>query len=133
MNLFRYSAAGLCLLAIAPVAIAKPIAFAHGTTIMAEYGAGTMTEAQVFYAPKYFLVARPGAYSSSTVTCDDERREITYARVNYLVKRWNLEAAQANVFTWGGAVGLYERDQPRSSPGTPARNSTTRRAGSTPR
>ena len=36
-------------------AVAKPIAFAHGTTVMAEYGAGTMKEAQVFYAPKYFL------------------------------------------------------------------------------
>ena len=36
------------------LAQAKPIAFAHGTTVMAEYGAGTMNEAQVFYAPKYF-------------------------------------------------------------------------------
>jgi len=36
---------------------AKPIAFAHGTTVMAEYGAGTMRELQIFYAPRYFLSA----------------------------------------------------------------------------
>ena len=36
-------------------AIAKPIAFAEGTTVMAEYGAGTMTEAQAFYAPRFDL------------------------------------------------------------------------------
>lgn len=35
-------------------AAAKPIAFAKGTTVMAEHGAGTMNEAQVFYAPKYW-------------------------------------------------------------------------------
>ncbi|HEY3783777.1 MAG TPA: hypothetical protein VGL55_00680 [Steroidobacteraceae bacterium] len=31
--------------------VAKPIAFAGGSTIMAEYGAGTMEELQYFYAP----------------------------------------------------------------------------------
>ena len=35
------------------------------------------------------------------------RREITYARVNYLVKRWNMDGAQANVFVWGGAGQAY--------------------------
>ena len=106
MNLFRFSAAGLCLLAIASVASAKPIAFAHGTTVMAEYGAGTMTEAQVFYAPKYFWSLGLG-FTELDSDQGDERREITYARANYLVKRWNLEAAQANVFTWGGAGNAY--------------------------
>lgn len=101
MNLFRFSAAGLFLFAIASNASAKPIAFAHGTTVMAEYGAGTMTEAQVFYAPKYFWSLGLG-FTELDSDLGDERREITYARVNYLVKRWNLEAAQANVFSWGG-------------------------------
>ena len=86
--------------------MAKPIAFAHGTTVMAEYGAGTMTEAQVFYAPKYFWSLGLG---HTELDSDEsaERREITYARANYLVKRWNLEAAQANVFTWGGLGNAY--------------------------
>jgi hypothetical protein len=86
--------------------MSKPIAFAHGTTVMAEYGAGTMNEAQVFYAPRYFWSLGLG-HTELDSDQTDKRREISYARVNYLVKRWNLEAAQANVFTWGGAGQAY--------------------------
>jgi hypothetical protein len=106
MNLFRFAVAGLGLLCAADMTHAKPIAFAHGTTVMAEYGAGTMTEAQVFYAPKYFWSLGAGFLELES-DIDSTRREITYARVNYLVKRWNLESAQANVFTWGGAGNAY--------------------------
>jgi hypothetical protein len=106
MNLFRFAAASFGLLAAAGAAHAKPIAFAHGTTVMAEYGAGTMTEAQVFYAPKYFWSLGAGFLELES-DVDSKRREITYARVNHLVKRWNLESAQANVFTWGGAGNAY--------------------------
>lgn len=81
---------------------AKPIAFAHGTTVMAEYGAGTMRELQAFYAPRYFLSTGLGHLALDS-DVDGRSRDITYARLNYLVKRWNLEDAQANVFTWGGA------------------------------
>lgn len=92
------------LLVAAPLALAKPIAFAHGTTVMAEYGAGTMNEAQVFYAPKYFW-----SFGAGYLELDGTsgRREISYLRANYLVKRWNLENAQANVFAWGGAGSAY--------------------------
>jgi hypothetical protein len=80
----------------------KPIAFAEGTTVMLEYGAGTMLEAQVFYAPQYnYSVGGGHVEFDSDVTT--ERVEVTYARLNYLVRRWNLESAQANVFVWGGA------------------------------
>jgi hypothetical protein len=106
MNLFRFAVVGLGLLCAADMTHAKPIAFAHGTTVMAEYGAGTMTEAQVFYAPKYFWSLGAGFLELES-DIDSTRREITYARVNYLVKRWNLESAQANVFTWGGAGNAY--------------------------
>jgi len=107
MNLVCKSLAGFVLLAHLPgLAGAKPIAFSHGTTVMAEYGAGTMKEAQVFYAPKYFLSLGPG-YLELESDIDHRRREITYARVNYLAKRWNMEAAQANVFVWGGAGQAY--------------------------
>ena len=85
---------------------AKPIAFSHGTTVMAEYGAGTMTEAQVFYAPRYFLSVG-GGYLELESDIDHRRREITYARLNYLAKRWNMEVAQANVVVWGGAGQAY--------------------------
>jgi hypothetical protein len=106
MNPMKIALAGLLLAGTAAVADAKPIAFAHGTTVMAEYGAGTMNEAQIFYAPKYFLSVG-GGYLELESDLDGRRREITYARANYLVKRWNLAAAQANVFTWGGAGRAY--------------------------
>ena len=106
----RYLAAGALTLAMAPwAAQSKPIAFAHGTTVMAEYGAGTMTEAQVFYAPKYYLSVG-GGYLELTSDLDGRRREIAYARANYLVRRWNLESAQANVFVWGGAGQAYSSE-----------------------
>jgi len=100
MNLFKCICA--CALAAGTGAYAKPIAFAHGTTVMAEYGAGTMNEAQVFYAPKYYLSFGGGMLSLDS-DVDGRRRDITYLRANYLLKRWNMEAAQANVFVWGGA------------------------------
>lgn len=79
---------------------AKPIAFADGTTVMGEYGAGTMTEVQVFYAPT-FRYSVGGGHISLNSAENDDTRDITYVRLNYLPKRWNLEAAQANVFVWG--------------------------------
>lgn len=106
MNLMRILPVGCALAGLAGMAQAKPIAFAHGTTVMAEYGAGTMNEAQIFYAPKYFL-SLGGGYLELESDVDGRRREITYARANYLVKRWNLAHAQANVFTWGGAGQAY--------------------------
>jgi hypothetical protein len=80
---------------------AKPIAFADGYTVMAEYGAGTMKEAQLFYAPRYdFSVG--GGHVELDGDSRTKTRRIDYARLNYLVHRWNLDDAQANVFAWGG-------------------------------
>ena len=92
-------ASALALVAVP--AIAKPIAFARGTTAMLEYGAGTMNEAQVFYAPKYWWSAGGGWLELASEDGILKRR-ITYARANVLAKRWNLPRAQANVFAWGG-------------------------------
>lgn len=80
---------------------AKPIAFANGTTIMAEYGAGTMEEVQAFYAPYYWLSLGGGSLRLDSDETD-RTRSIEYLRVNYLAKRWNLDDAQANVYVWGG-------------------------------
>jgi hypothetical protein len=94
---------GACvaLALVSTSASAKPIAFANGTTIMAEYGAGTMTEAQAFYAPSHWL-STGGGYVRFDSDINDTNREIGYARVNYLAKRWNMPSAQANIFVWGG-------------------------------
>ncbi|HEY7871851.1 MAG TPA: hypothetical protein VIC31_03950, partial [Rudaea sp.] len=75
---------------------AKPSAFANGTTIMAEYGAGTMEEVQAFYAPYYWLSLGGGSLRLDSDETD-RTRSIEYLRVNYLAKRWNLDDAQANV------------------------------------
>jgi hypothetical protein len=82
------------------IAQAKPIAFADGTTVMAEHGASTMNEVQGFYAPSY-RYSIGGGHLSLQSDLNDDTRDITYARVNYLPKRWNMEAAQANTFVWG--------------------------------
>jgi hypothetical protein len=83
---------------------AKPIAFADGTTVMLEYGAGTMKEAQIFYAPEFYLSLGGGHVAFDSAESSTVER-ITYARVNYLVHRWNLPEAQANIFVWGGLGG----------------------------
>jgi hypothetical protein len=98
----RKCLAALCLLGAMPsVAIAKPIAFANGKTVMAEYGAGTMNEVQFFYAPKYWWSGGAGWLELRSED-GHKQRHITYVRANLLAKRWNLPAAQANVFVWGG-------------------------------
>jgi len=93
------------LVLIAPaLAYTKPIAYAQGTTVMLEYGAGTMWEAQIFYAPQYNYSIGGGHVEFDSVTTSETER-VTYARLNYLLHRWNLESAQANIFVWGGAGG----------------------------
>ena len=82
--------------------LAKPIAFADGTTVMVEYGAGTMQEIQIFYAPAYNYSVG-GGHVEIVTDATNKTRSITYARLNFLVYRWNFESAQANIFVWGGA------------------------------
>ncbi|HEV7358341.1 MAG TPA: hypothetical protein VGN99_10140 [Steroidobacteraceae bacterium] len=94
---------GLCIaVAVAAPAVPKPIAFADGTTVMAEYGAGTMQELQIFYAPR-FDYSVGGGHVDFSSDVDDRREHINYARLNWLAHRWNLDDAQANIFVWGGA------------------------------
>lgn len=97
------------LVLAAPVAMAKPIAFADGWTVMAEHGTNTMREAQVFYAPAYWW---SGGASATELIADDKHLERTMpgVQLNYLVKRWNLPAAQANVFAWAGAASARGYD-----------------------
>lgn len=106
-----WSALPLIALSTSP-AFSKPIAFASGTTVMAEYGAGTMREVQAFYAPRYFLSAGLGHVALDS-DVDERSRDVTYARVNYLVKRWNLERAQANIFNWGSVGRATTGDDAR--------------------
>ena len=95
-----YAIALATCIAVASPAHSKPIAFADGKTVMAEYGAGTMKEVQGFYAPT-FRYSLGGGHLSLDSDVKDSTRDITYLRLNYLPKRWNMESAQANVFVWG--------------------------------
>jgi hypothetical protein len=97
----RFAAA--CALALAATStLAKPIAWQDGYSLMAEYGAGTMREAQMFYAPRYWWSAGAGHLR---MDADDGSfsRDISYVRGNLLLKRWNLPEAQGNIFAWGSA------------------------------
>lgn len=82
--------------------MARPVLYANSTSAMVEYGAGDMKEAQVFYAPEYYISFGVGHLELDSPG-GGARHELNYARVNYLAKRWNMEAAQANIFVWGGA------------------------------
>jgi hypothetical protein len=92
----------LCASLVAWPAAAKPIAFGDGTTLMAEFGAGTMVEVQGYYAPRYWWSAG-GGFLHLENEAGTLSRDIGYARANLLVHRWNLPSAQANVFAWAGA------------------------------
>ena len=101
MKLPRHWAA-LALLGLLPIAAAaKPIAFAKGKTVMLEYGAGTMNELQVFYAPRYWYSVG-GGWLELTSEDGTTQRHISYLRGNLLAKRWNMPGAQASIFVWGG-------------------------------
>jgi hypothetical protein len=92
----------LALLGLLPMAAAaKPIAFAKGKTVMLEYGAGTMNELQLFYAPRYWY-STGGGWLELSSEDGNKQRHIAYLRGNLLAKRWNMPGAQANVFVWGG-------------------------------
>lgn len=93
--------AALALLGLPMAVAAKPIAFAKGKTVMLEYGAGTMNELQLFYAPRYWYSIGGGWLELSSED-GNTQRHISYLRGNLLAKRWNLPNAQANVFVWGG-------------------------------
>jgi hypothetical protein len=88
------------------IAGARPILFAHSTTLMADYTEERMSEAQIFYAPKSFVSFGIGHMEIEGSGTHPEHK-LSYFRVNLLAKRWNMEAAQANVFLWGGADSAH--------------------------
>ena len=85
---------------------ARPIVFAHSTTVMADYTEERMSEAQIFYAPKAFVSFGVGHMEIEGGGAHPEHK-LSYFRVNLLAKRWNMESAQANVFLWGGADSAH--------------------------
>lgn len=101
MNRFLAAPVLALLSSVSLTATAKPISFQNGWTAMAEYGAGTMSEAQAYYAPRFNYSLGAGHLR---LDAEDEAfsRDISYVRSNLLLQRWNLPRAQANVFAFGG-------------------------------
>lgn len=112
--MFRLDLVVCVAVTLAAPVMAKPIAFADGTTVMAEYGAGTMQELQIFYAPRFDYSVGAG-HVDFTSDEDGKTQHITYARLNWLAHRWNLDAAQANIFMWGGLGSASGNSFPGSS------------------
>jgi hypothetical protein len=91
--------AALAALVTVP-AVAKPIAFAGAWTFMHERDSD-MIETDLYYAPKYWFSLGPTTVIAQS---DDKltRREAAIFHTNFLLKRWNLEGAQGNVFATAG-------------------------------
>ena len=84
---------------------ARPIGFANSTNVMFDYREDAMSEAQIFYAPAHFFSFGLGHQELTTdITA---QHTITYARLNLLAQRWNMEHAQANIFGWAGVGNIY--------------------------
>jgi hypothetical protein len=104
-------------------ASAKPIAFADGTTVMAEYGAGTMTEIQAFYAPT-FRYSVGGGHLSLNSDVDDSTRDITYARCARISTKQARTAIASTRFSW--VSHPTSTAMKRSPYGSSCRHGTTR-------
>jgi hypothetical protein len=103
MTSIRCLVAGLlAALGLLQPAQGRPILYAHSFTLLADYRADAMKEAQVSYAPTAFLSFGLGHLELDGAGPGHEH-EINYLRLNALAKRWNFEAAQANIFVWAGA------------------------------
>ena len=93
---------GLAALFTLTPAFGRPILYGNSTTFMAEYRDGVMKEAQLSYAPSSRWSVGVGHLELND-TGPRHEHEVNFGRLNLLLKRWNLESAQANVFVWGGA------------------------------
>jgi hypothetical protein len=82
---------------------ANPVPFAQGWMLMTE-ASRTYQNGEVVYSP-WRGSALGAGYTGIRADDKSKRRQIVYATYNYLLKRWNLTNAQANVFVEGGVGG----------------------------
>lgn len=80
---------------------AKPVFSGSGSTAMVEYREGTMRDVQLYHAPDFNWSV---GLTHTVLDSHGGQHEFdaTYARINVLLRRWNLENAQANIIGWGG-------------------------------
>lgn len=86
--------------ALASPALARPISYAGGHMLMVEH------EPDVDRFSYTYSPSHRWSVSAGGVRADGLRRtgelELGYVRTSRLLHRWNLPAAQANAFAWGG-------------------------------
>jgi hypothetical protein len=81
-------------------ALARPISYAGGHMLMADHQSD-MDQWSYAYSPSFRWSASLGELRLDETGGHDELT-LRYVRASRLLKRWNLPAAQANVFVWGG-------------------------------
>lgn len=113
---FFFIAIGL-LWSIPHYAHAKPIAFADSWTLMHERDSD-MLETSLYYAPTYWFSFGP-TVSISRSTEKGIRREANIFHTNFLLKRWNMPNAQANIFATIGAGRVKTTVSPTPMPAHP--------------
>lgn len=91
---------GMVVFATSPNVNAKPIAFAEAVTMMHERD-DTMVSTEVYYAPKVWWSL---GIADVKMTSENNQHEMDakYAQFNFLLKRWNMPNAQANIFASAG-------------------------------
>lgn len=76
-----------------------PVTFKGGVAVVNTFRP-TMANIHVNYT---FVNNLAGGLTYNKMTLLDRDVEMSFAQVNYLVKRWNKEGSQANVYVLGGA------------------------------
>jgi hypothetical protein len=99
-NFYVYACGLVAMLVLAP-AFGRPVLYPRSTTVMLEYCDDVMQEVQLLYSPSARWSIGAGHLELED-TGPNHEHQVNFARLNLLLKRWNLESAQANVFVWGG-------------------------------
>lgn len=99
----RLIATGLLALAgvaLATPSLARPISYAGGHMLMVEHEP-TIDRFSYTYSPSHRWSVTAGGLRATDLARTDDL-ELGYVRAARLLHRWNLPAAQANAFVWGG-------------------------------
>jgi hypothetical protein len=86
--------------ALSTSALARPISYSGGHMLMADHQPD-MDLVSYTYSPSFRWAASVGALRVEGLE-RTETLELGHVRAGHLLKRWNLPAAQANAFAWGG-------------------------------
>jgi hypothetical protein len=99
----RILSVGLMALAgvvLASPSLARPISYAGGHMLMVEHEPD-VDRFSYTYSPSFRWSASVGGVRADGLERTNEL-ELGYVRASRLLHRWNLPAAQANAFAWGG-------------------------------